>query len=128
MSTPGEALYYRNVHPDWIAGQNRPTSQAFRPTPKDNNRLSVDDATLTTPEESFRRGNEPPRQSLGILSITHAECQTHGLTITPDPTPDNPAHALITFPPMPHQQVRRISQALRNISEKRGWLYRPDNT
>lgn len=40
LSDAGELLH-RQVHPNWIR-DGRITSQAFRPTKKDDNKLSID--------------------------------------------------------------------------------------
>ncbi|OQC41352.1 MAG: hypothetical protein BWX66_00754 [Deltaproteobacteria bacterium ADurb.Bin058] len=43
-------LLLRQIHPDFIQNQ-RVSSQAFRPTPKDERKLSVYDGDLITPAE-----------------------------------------------------------------------------
>ena len=47
-----QTLLLRQIHPSFIQ-QGRVTSQAFRPTPKDEMKLSVYDGDQMTPEEAF---------------------------------------------------------------------------
>lgn len=64
-----ETLLHRQVHPSWIQ-EGRVTSQAFKPTPKDEGMLSVYDGDVSGPEESWRhhRGAE---ERLGRLRLRH---------------------------------------------------------
>lgn len=57
-------LLYRQVNPSWIQS-GRVTSQAFKPTPKDERRLSVYDGDLITPADAWRHYTE----SLGFSSV-----------------------------------------------------------
>jgi hypothetical protein len=51
LTDDGELLY-RQVHPSFVR-DGRPTSQAFRPTPKDENKLSVARGSLTTEKAAY---------------------------------------------------------------------------
>lgn len=46
-------LLLRQIHPTFIQ-YGRVTSQAFRPTPKDEDQLSVDNGDMITAEEACR--------------------------------------------------------------------------
>lgn len=50
----GDTLMLRQIHPNFIQN-GRVTSQAFRPTPKDESRLSVDNGDMITPEACWKR-------------------------------------------------------------------------
>jgi hypothetical protein len=48
-----QTLLLRQIHPSFVQ-QGRVTSQAFRPTPKDESKLSMYDGDQITPEASWR--------------------------------------------------------------------------
>jgi len=50
---PGSPLW-RQIHPSFLVG-GQPGSQAFRPTPKDQDLLSFDDGSRITAEASWQR-------------------------------------------------------------------------
>ena len=56
LTDPGEVLF-RQVHPSWIQA-GKPTSQAFRPTPKDRGLLSVSRSSKTTASAAFELHND----------------------------------------------------------------------
>ena len=53
----GATLLWRQVNPHWVRA-GRVTSQVFKPTKKDNNKLSVDDGDLVSAEEAYRTYTE----------------------------------------------------------------------
>jgi hypothetical protein len=54
-----EELLFRQVHPSFVR-DGRPSSQAFRPTPKDDRKLSVARGALTTPAASYEQRPASP--------------------------------------------------------------------
>ena len=76
-STPlsdDEELLFRQVHPSFVR-DGRPSSQAFRPTAKDEGKLSVARGSLTTPAGAFEvhtTGLGLP--SAGTWAVTVGEC------------------------------------------------------
>ena len=50
------------------------TSQAFKPTRKDGNRLSIDNGDVVSAEEAYR-GFIERYESAGVLAVSVAECR-----------------------------------------------------
>jgi hypothetical protein len=98
-----DELLYRQVHPSFIR-DGRPSSQAFRPTRKDEGKLSVSRSTLTSPRQSFELfTNVMELKSAGVWGMTVGECNAESLSVRSDPlvappakAPD-PSHAVVDF-------------------------------
>lgn len=117
-----ETQLYRQVNPAWVQ-QGRITSQAFKPTPKDQKRLSVYDGDLLSAEEAWSHYNaELGFSSVGVLAVSCAECEDLELPVVSDPTPFL-QHALICFDACTASQIERKAKKLRARAEERGWLY-----
>jgi hypothetical protein len=127
-----DELLFRQVNPGWVR-DGRVTSQAFRPTPKDAGLLSVDRASLTTPESSFRLFTEGLRlPSAGTWAVTVHECSAQSLPVVEDsltspPEPvANPAHAVISYKGVAsNSQVESKGQKLARCAHARGRLFPP---
>lgn len=78
------------IHPHHIHEDGKPTSLAFRPRPSDQGKLSVDRKGLTTFDKSIVE-----KTKYRLFSINAGFAVQCGFTCTPDPIPDNGAHALI---------------------------------
>ena len=94
-----EQLYrsiYRTPWHKYVDPDGRPTSRNFKLRPKDEGKLSVDVASLTTPEQSMRDLNK-----FALACLTNADVKAIGLSTFHDPCTidrhgfDNPAHAYI---------------------------------
>lgn len=116
-------LLYRQIHPSWVQ-EGRTTSQAFRPTPKDDYRLSVYDGDQITAEAAWEHYTLK-LPSVGVMAVTAAECQRQQLAVIPDPLPDFSEYALIDFTSLTVNQVRRTARQLTGAANARGWQYRP---
>ena len=118
-------LLLRQIHPAWLR-DNRVTSQAFLPTPKDLGFLSVYDGDNITPEDAWIHYTEVERlTSAGVIAVTIEECEQSGLRVSHDPTPDNPEHITIDFNGLSRGQARRMARKLATLANERGWLFRP---
>ena len=118
----GDTSLLRQVSPSWVQG-GRVTSQVFRPTRKDNRRLSVYDGDLVTAEEAWEHySDELGFTSVGVLAVTVDECEAHDLAAESDPTPFR-AHAVIRFDGYPVAQIATKAKHLRIAAEERGWQY-----
>ena len=115
-------LLYRQIHPSWVQ-EGRATSQAFRPTPKDDNRLSVYDGDQITAEAAWKHYTLK-LPSVGVMAVTVAECEKRQLAVIPDPLPDFSEHALIDFTGLTANQTRRTAQQLTAAANARGWQFR----
>jgi len=115
-------LLYRQVNPSWVQA-GRVTSQAFRPTPKDKDLLSMYDGSLIGPEVAWAHFTEQLRcASVGVVAVSVAECSEVELEARPDPAPF-PEHAVIDFTGKSTSQRRKCAELLRSKSDARGWLF-----
>lgn len=114
----------RQIHPHFCQ-EGHVSSQAFRPTPKDEHLLSVYDGDQMDPRSAWEHFvRQPHCASLDVLGVTVAECDALALPVRPDPLPF-PEHAVIDFSAYAKGQVERKAKQLRARAEERGWLYRP---
>ncbi len=120
----------RQVHPSFLR-DGRPSSQAFRPTKKDEWMLSVARGSLTTAEAAFRHHSEKLKcASAGTWGITVGECDDQDLKAYSDPIVSPPeatdlAHAFVDFRGMSNSQVEARGIKLARAAHERGALYRP---
>ena len=121
----GGTLLYRQVNPSWVQ-QGRVTSQVFKPTPKDNRRLSVYDGDqVTAPQAWLHYTSELGFASVGVLAVTVAECEALDLPAKPDPEPFR-AHAVISFEACASSQIEKKAKHLRSHAEARGWQHQAE--
>ena len=112
----------RQIHPSF-SQDGRVTSQAFRPTPKDENQLSVYDGDQIAPEPSWEHyTGQLNFASVGVMGITVAECATLSLSAQPDPEPF-PEHAIIDFTAFSKNLIEKKAKRLRAKAVARNWLY-----
>lgn len=118
----GDTLLLRQVNPSWIQ-QGKITSQVFRPTPKDNNKLSAYDGDQITAENSWGHYTKTLAfASFGVMAVSVNECQREELPSAPDPD-EFPEHVVIDFSQYGTSQQEKKSKKLKRCAEKRGWLY-----
>lgn len=118
-------ILYRQIHPTFIQN-GRVTSQAFKPTPKDEQQLSTYDGDMIDPCESFLHYTTILKlSSLGVMGISIVECLTCGLQALPDPDAF-PEHVLISYASFSSGEIKKISKNLRNFADIRDWLYKID--
>jgi hypothetical protein len=125
LGDAGELLH-RQVHPSWIQA-GRPTSQAWRPTPKDEGLLSVSRASQRAAADSYRHHTKVlGRLSAGVWGVTVEECTGVGLSAFADPIDEpipDPAHAVIDFRGLSDKDCRIRGAQLQNLANKRGCIY-----
>lgn len=114
----------RQVHPSFIK-LGRATSAAFRPTPKDEHKLSVYDGDLITAAASFVHYRGRRLESVGVLAVTVGECTAQALPARSSPEVF-PEHAEIDFTGLGGNQCEKKSKKLRDAAERRGWLHQAD--
>ncbi len=118
-------LLHRQVHPSWVQ-QGRITSQAFRPTPKDQQRLSVYDGDQISPEAAWTHYTDALGfASTGVMSVSVAECAAQALSAAADPTPF-PEHVLIDFSRLAENRIKAKAKLLKAAAEARGWQYQAE--
>jgi hypothetical protein len=117
----------RQIHPSFLKG-NQASTQAFRPTPKDNDRLSFDDGNQISAQAAWSRyTNERGLQSVGILAVTVQDCEGENLEVDPDGIPD-PEHISVNFAGKTNGQRKTISKHLRDFAMARGWQVGPEGS
>ena len=118
-----ETIVYRQIHPSFVQA-GFPTSQAFRPTPKDESKLSVYDGDQITADKSWKHYTaELNLASVGVMGLTISECAAESLTVYPAPHPF-PEHVVIDFTRLTDKDRRNKSKKLQTKAFQRGWLYR----
>lgn len=129
-----QTLLHRQVHPSFVRNDRvtsqafLPTSQVFRPTPKDNSLLSVSDGDQISAEQAYLRFiRNPLCKSIGTLSVSEEECRFLGVNAIPDPDPpsEQPDHCFIDFREKSNRQIEKIATCLRNHAVDRDWTFGP---
>ncbi len=122
-----DTVLLRQIHPSFIQ-HGRVTSQAFRPTPKDEHKLSMYDGDQISAERSFRHYTETLCfASVAVLGVTAIECQELDLLVVPDPE-SFIEHVLIDYSAFDKNVVEKKAKLLKAKSETRGWLFRDSST
>jgi hypothetical protein len=118
-------LFLRQVHPNHFDGVN-PNSVAFSPTPKDDDKLSVDDETKASPQDSWNHFTKTlGYQSVGTWAVTLAEVKEAELQIVSDPLVNNPAHCAIDYSVLSTKgQKKKRAQQLAIRASQRGCLFK----
>ncbi|MBQ7178659.1 MAG: hypothetical protein IJS08_14690 [Victivallales bacterium] len=118
-----DTLLYRQIPERYVSPDGHVSSLAFRPMPKDESMLSVYDGDKIQPEEAFVHFTHTLGcSSVGILAVNGAECENKSLAVRED-YGTHPYHALIDFSGKKNKECRTISEYLREMAMKRGWLY-----
>lgn len=113
----------RQVHPSFIQ-DGRVSSQAFRPTPKDDKKLSVYDGHAIAAPDAFEHYTKSLNQSsVGVMAVTCQECAQLELEAMDDPLENFPEHAVIDFSPYGTNATEKKAKILRKRAEERDWLF-----
>jgi hypothetical protein len=114
----------RQINPSFIQ-DGKITSQAFSPTPKDDKKLSCYDGDQIDAAPAYEHFVQALGfKSVGVVSVTVAECANLDLQAAGDPDPF-PEHCLIDFTGYEKGEIKKKSKILRTIAEQRDWLYKP---
>ena len=119
-----EHLRHRQVHPDWVQ-DGEFSSQAFKPTQKDEGKLSVYDGKQIKADDSFTHYTVVQKlRSGGVVSVSTVEVDGAGLRWLIDGVPF-PQHGHIDFSGLSGSQIKAKSVQLKTMALARGWTYRP---
>lgn len=119
-----ETLLLRQIHPSFVQ-DGRPTSQAFRPTPKDEEQLSVYNGAMIAPPASWRHYTGTLKfESAGVMALKHEECAGQQLRVLEDGEPF-PEHCSIDFSGLKKSDIEKKSKKLAAFAKSRGWLFQP---
>ncbi len=125
-----EELLFRQVHPSFVR-DGRVGSQAFRPTAKDEKKLSVARSSKTSAVAAFELHTQCNKlASSGTWAVTFGECQAFGLPVSEDavtegPCPD-PAHAIIDFAGLSNSKAEAQGARLARHANDRRRLHPPE--
>jgi hypothetical protein len=120
-----DELLYRQVHPQWIV-EGEPSSQAFKPTKKDEGMLSIACGSETNAHSAFAHHTETlGLASGGTWALSVAEVGEVGLSAFAQPLSDNPAHGYIDFRGTGSSAAERKAKQLRVKARERGCMYQP---
>ena len=120
-----ESLLLRQIHPSFFQA-GRVTSQAFRPTPKDGNYLSVDNGRKIQAAASWKRfTSNLGCSSCGVMAVTQEECEAQNLPVIEDAIP-YPEHCSIDFTAFEKREIERKAKLLSRQAQERGWLFSAD--
>lgn len=133
-------LLLRQVHPAHLT--NGLSSAAFRPTPRDEGKLSVDCAGISNPQTSYELhikktrltadGTRVQLESAGTWAFSRETCAEEKLSVCADPVtaepsqPDNLAHHLVDFSSLLAQGQKKadlVAKRLRNEAQEIGRLW-----
>ena len=118
-------MLLRQVHPKFVQS-GRVTSQAFRPTPKDEHKLSLYDGDQITPQPAYQHYTETLGfASIGVLGVSVSECAELDLPAIEDPEPF-PEHVVLDYSAFAKNVIETKAKLLKSKAETRGWLYQPN--
>ncbi len=117
-----ETPLLRQVNPSFVQ-EGRVTSQVFRPTPKDQDALSVDNGDMISPQDAWQRFVDLPNcRSVGVLAVCKKECDEQELPVIEDGIPF-PEHCSIDFVGFTKSATEKKAKILKILAERRGWLH-----
>ena len=118
-----EELLFRQVPPAWV-DDCEPTSQAFRPTKKDEGQLSVSLGSLTSAEQAYvHHTTVLQRHSAGSWGISVGEVVAANLMAFPDEVDESPAHGYVDFSGLSKGDCEKRSKLLLARARARGRLH-----
>jgi len=124
-----EELLLRQVHPNFIQ-EERVTSQAFKPTPKDEEQLSFSRSLLTSAKEAFEHYTQRLNlDSVGVWAVSVKEVNESMPSsdrIIYDPTtatpelPEDKSHTVICFKNLSKGKIDSSAKKLAAKARDRG--------
>lgn len=121
-----ETLLLRQVHPSFIK-DSEITSQVFRPTPKDEDMLSMYDGDMISAEDAYINYNETPNcSSVAVVAVSNEECLSQGIPVVEDRVPFI-EHISLNFSAMQRNEIEKKAKLLKALAKNRGYLYNKEN-
>lgn len=128
-----ETLLHRQIHPSWVHHKTVSSqaftvetvisSLSFKPSEKDEGKLSMYNGVKFSAEESFNHYTKA-LSSAGVLSLLVEEVMAEGLPINEDNTPFN-GHTIIDFNSLDTKsKIEKKAKRLRNLAIERGWTHK----
>lgn len=120
-----ETQLLRQINPSFVQN-GRVTSQAFHPTPKDENKLSVYDGDQIMPQGAWQHFIGTPNcHSVGVMAVSKNQCDEQNIPVIADGVPF-PEHAYLDFSNMSNGDRKRKAKALSAKALQRDWLFKQD--
>ncbi len=127
LKLESDTLLLRQVHPSFVQGDSFSSqvfsSQTFRPTPKDEFKLSVYNGKKFSASTAFAHFTQE-YTSAGVAGVLVEECNQEGLATEEDNYPFD-GHCFIDFQGLTSNAVGKKAKKLKALALKRGWLHRP---
>ncbi|SHN06344.1 hypothetical protein [Phytopseudomonas punonensis] len=127
LSDEAEVLY-RQIHPEYFT-DGEPSSDRFKPYPRDNGMMSLDRSSLTSAQDSHALYVEQGRLSAAVFGLSVMEFKSESIECVASPiaqtptTPANPAHASADFTPHAAKNHKNIAKRLKRHAVARGCLF-----
>jgi hypothetical protein len=124
-------VLFRQVHPTFYEN-GVPSSQPFKPTEKDENLLSLDRSSLTSPAASHDAYVASGLMSSAVYGLSVGEFETQSIDCRADPIEakegqsKNVAHSVADFSPHKTSQQKNIAKRLKLKAISRGRLHPPE--
>lgn len=116
-----DTLLYRQINIDWI-DNGEVSSQAFRPTPKDKDKLSLYSSEVFSAEEAFDHFLDRGLTTEGVMGLTNSEFDKTGIPTTQDNDPFL-GHVFADYSSKGKSAQRTASKKLKVMANQRGWLH-----
>lgn len=124
LLTSTDELIWRNVNPDWVV-DGKVTSQAFRPTPKDDKKVSGAREAKVSAASHYTEFTGLGLKSAGVWAVTVNEAAKEAVPAIYDensakaPTPCPKGHTSLDFTSHSNANTKRIGARLRDHAELR---------
>jgi hypothetical protein len=121
-------ILFRQIHPSFIQ-DGLISSQPFYPTSKDDDKLSVDRESMTTPAAAFALFIAKGRNSAAVYGLSVGEFGQEKLDCYADPveasdcTEANPAHAVVDYGAHTTSERKNKAKRLKIKAIARGVLH-----
>ncbi|SDZ91553.1 hypothetical protein SAMN05660909_00123 [Chitinophaga terrae (ex Kim and Jung 2007)] len=122
-----DILLFRQIHPSFVqnngvSNQAFVTSSAFKPTPKDDNKLSVYNSAFFDAKQAFEHYVKS-NKSYGVLAVSVDDCESEELLCIDDNHPFE-GHASIDYSRHPsNSRKEKIAKRIRDKAMIRKWQY-----
>ncbi len=120
-----DKLLNRAINNGWIQ-DGFVTSQAFKPSKKDEGKLSCFDNDILDAPGTFKYFTEDlGLEAAGILATKVSECHECKLEVYSDPDGGVPheAHVSIDFSAHGTNKQKKLASKLRDLANRRGWVF-----
>ncbi|MFJ4171081.1 hypothetical protein ACIPY3_16365 [Paenarthrobacter sp. NPDC089714] len=117
-----DELLHRQVHPNFLKGDGTLMSSAFKPTPKDESKLSTTRDDLLDAAASYAWYQDAVGESAGTWSVSNQEAASAEVEVIVDGGQGelHEAHVSLSFEGKTRSQSERTARQLRDCATTRG--------